>query len=57
VEKEKAATKKSLQALEDEVLLNRPQSVIDGYYKWMSLGDYADPYAISVNKKNWSVAS
>ncbi|GJT73953.1 putative ribonuclease H-like domain-containing protein [Tanacetum coccineum] len=51
VEKEKAANRKSLQALEDEVLSNRPQSVIDGYNKWMSHGDYAEPYAISVNKK------
>ncbi|GKB03592.1 hypothetical protein Tco_0831735 [Tanacetum coccineum] len=51
VEKEKAANRKYLQALEDEVLLNRPQSVIDGYNKWMSRGDYAEPYAISVNKK------
>nr|GEZ08775.1 ulp1 protease family, C-terminal catalytic domain-containing protein [Tanacetum cinerariifolium] len=55
VEKEKAANRKSLQALEDEVLSNRPQSVIDGYNKWMSHGDYAKPYAISVNKKvPWS---
>ncbi|GJU48687.1 ulp1 protease family, C-terminal catalytic domain-containing protein [Tanacetum coccineum] len=51
VEKEKATNRKSLQALEDEVLSNRPQSVIDGYNKWMSRGDYAEPYAISVNKK------
>ncbi|GJY50505.1 ulp1 protease family, C-terminal catalytic domain-containing protein [Tanacetum coccineum] len=51
VEKEKAANRKSLQALEDEVLSNRPQSVIDGYNKWMSRRDYAEPYAISVNKK------
>ncbi|GKD91583.1 hypothetical protein Tco_1367090, partial [Tanacetum coccineum] len=51
VKKEKAANRKSLQALEDEVLLNRPHSAIDGYNKWMSRGDYAEPYAISVNKK------
>ncbi|GJW55249.1 hypothetical protein Tco_0099334 [Tanacetum coccineum] len=50
-EKEKAAHRKSLQALEDEVLSNRPQSVIDGYNKWMSHGDYAEPYAIRVNKE------
>ncbi|GJW33347.1 ulp1 protease family, C-terminal catalytic domain-containing protein [Tanacetum coccineum] len=50
-EKEKAAHRKSLQALEDEVLSNRPQSVIDGYNKWMSRGDYAEPYAIRVNKE------
>nr|GEW96283.1 copia protein [Tanacetum cinerariifolium] len=51
VEKEKAANRKSLQALEDKVLLNRPKSVIDGYNKWVSRGDYAYSYAISVNKK------
>ncbi|GJX46863.1 hypothetical protein Tco_0272053, partial [Tanacetum coccineum] len=51
VEKKKAANKKYLQALEDEVLSNRPQSVIDGYNKWMSHGDYAESYVISVNKK------
>nr|GEW76163.1 hypothetical protein [Tanacetum cinerariifolium] len=51
VKERKAANRKSLQALEDEVLLNRPQSVINGYNKWMSHGDYAEPYAISVNKK------
>ncbi|GJU65185.1 ulp1 protease family, C-terminal catalytic domain-containing protein [Tanacetum coccineum] len=51
VEKEKAANRKSLQALEDEILLNRPQSVIDGYNKWMSRGDCASPYDIVVNKK------
>nr|GEU72686.1 ribonuclease H-like domain, reverse transcriptase, RNA-dependent DNA polymerase [Tanacetum cinerariifolium] len=51
VEKGKAANRMSLQALEDEVPSNRPQSVIDGYNKWMSRGDYAEPYAISVNKK------
>nr|GEZ98044.1 ulp1 protease family, C-terminal catalytic domain-containing protein [Tanacetum cinerariifolium] len=51
VDKEKAANRKSLQDLEDEVLSNRPQSVIDGYNKWMSHGDYAEPYAIRVNKK------
>nr|GEU30037.1 ulp1 protease family, C-terminal catalytic domain-containing protein [Tanacetum cinerariifolium] len=51
VKEQKAANRKSLQDLEDEVLLNRPQSVIDGYYKWMSRGDYAESYAISVNKK------
>ncbi|GKE44452.1 hypothetical protein Tco_1471736, partial [Tanacetum coccineum] len=51
VEKKKAVNRKSLQALEDEVLLNRPQSVIDGYNKWTSHGDYVEPYAISVNKK------
>nr|GEV53031.1 hypothetical protein [Tanacetum cinerariifolium] len=51
VEKEKAANRKSLQALEDEVLLNRPHNVKDGYIKWMSHGDCVDPYAIIVNKK------
>ncbi|GJY75648.1 ulp1 protease family, C-terminal catalytic domain-containing protein [Tanacetum coccineum] len=49
--KEKVAHKKSLQALEDEVLSNRPQSVIDGYNKWMSRGDYTELYAIPVNKE------
>ncbi|GKG45488.1 hypothetical protein Tco_0495566, partial [Tanacetum coccineum] len=33
------------------LLSNRPQSVIDGYNKWMSRGDYAEPYAIRVNKE------
>nr|GFA41003.1 ulp1 protease family, C-terminal catalytic domain-containing protein [Tanacetum cinerariifolium] len=51
VEKEKAANRKPLQALKDEVLSNRPQSVIDGYNKWVSHRDYAEAYAISVNKK------
>ncbi|GKB05916.1 ulp1 protease family, C-terminal catalytic domain-containing protein [Tanacetum coccineum] len=37
--------------LEDDILLNRPQSVIDGYNCWMSSGDYAEPYAIHVNKE------
>ncbi|GJZ09156.1 hypothetical protein Tco_0543439 [Tanacetum coccineum] len=32
----------------DEV---KEPSVIDGYNKWISRGDYAEPYAISVNKK------
>ncbi|GKF97251.1 hypothetical protein Tco_0293072, partial [Tanacetum coccineum] len=50
-EKEKAAHRKSLQALEDEVLSNRPQSVIDRYNKWMSRGDSSSPYDIVVNKK------
>nr|GEX60783.1 hypothetical protein [Tanacetum cinerariifolium] len=57
VKKEKAGNKKSLQALEDEVLSNRPRSVIDGYNKWMSRGDYAKPYAISVNKKGVGIPS
>ncbi|GKD85770.1 hypothetical protein Tco_1356924, partial [Tanacetum coccineum] len=30
-EKEKAKNRKKLQELEDDILLNRPQSVIDGY--------------------------
>nr|GEZ27547.1 hypothetical protein [Tanacetum cinerariifolium] len=51
VEKEKAANRKPLQALADEVLLNRPHSVIDEYNKWISRRDYTEPYAISVNKK------
>nr|GEW09643.1 ulp1 protease family, C-terminal catalytic domain-containing protein [Tanacetum cinerariifolium] len=51
VEKENVVNIMSLQALKDEVLLNRPHSVIDGYNKWIIRGDYAEPYAISVNKK------
>ncbi|GKB94715.1 hypothetical protein Tco_0980852 [Tanacetum coccineum] len=50
-EKEKASYRKKLQDLEDDILLNRPQSVIDGDNRWMSRGDYAEPYAIRVNKK------
>ncbi|GJT31915.1 RNA-directed DNA polymerase, eukaryota, reverse transcriptase zinc-binding domain protein [Tanacetum coccineum] len=50
-EKEKAENRKKLQDLEDDILLNRPQSVIDGYNRWMSHGDYAEPYAIRVNKE------
>ncbi|GKE46423.1 hypothetical protein Tco_1477681, partial [Tanacetum coccineum] len=50
-EKEKAKNRKKLQDLEDDILLNRPQSVIDGYNRWMSHGDYAEPYAIRVNKE------
>ncbi|GJY95000.1 hypothetical protein Tco_0511361, partial [Tanacetum coccineum] len=49
--KEKAENRKKLQDLEDDILLNRPQSVIDGYNRWMSHGDYAEPYAIRVNKE------
>nr|GEW72889.1 hypothetical protein [Tanacetum cinerariifolium] len=33
------------------ILLNRPQSVIDGYNLWMSYGDYVEPYVIRVNKE------
>ncbi|GJR37701.1 retrovirus-related pol polyprotein from transposon TNT 1-94 [Tanacetum coccineum] len=50
-EKEKAKNRKKLQDLDDDILLNRPQSVIDGYNRWMSHGDYAEPYAIRVNKE------
>ncbi|GKC34021.1 hypothetical protein Tco_1046405, partial [Tanacetum coccineum] len=49
--KEKAKNRKKLQDLEDDILLNRPQSVIDGYNRWMSHGDYAELYAIRVNKE------
>ncbi|GKA65195.1 hypothetical protein Tco_0764902 [Tanacetum coccineum] len=50
-EKEKAAHRKKLQDLEDDILLNRPQSVIDVYNRWINRGDYAEPYAIRVNKE------
>ncbi|GKF82267.1 hypothetical protein Tco_0243923, partial [Tanacetum coccineum] len=50
-EKEKAENRKKLQDLEDDILLNRPNSVIDVYNRWMSHGDYVEPYVIRVNKE------
>ncbi|GKD73228.1 hypothetical protein Tco_1331510, partial [Tanacetum coccineum] len=50
VENEKAANRKRLQDLENDIL-TKPQSVIDGYNKWMSHADIAEPYSICVNKK------
>nr|GEY39994.1 ulp1 protease family, C-terminal catalytic domain-containing protein [Tanacetum cinerariifolium] len=50
VENEKAANRKRLQDLENDIL-TKPQSVIDGYNKWMSHADIAEMYSICVNKK------
>nr|GEW05857.1 ulp1 protease family, C-terminal catalytic domain-containing protein [Tanacetum cinerariifolium] len=50
VENEKAANRKRLQDLENDIL-TKPRSVIDGYNKWMSRADIAEPYSICVNKK------
>nr|GEY80141.1 ulp1 protease family, C-terminal catalytic domain-containing protein [Tanacetum cinerariifolium] len=50
VKNEKAANRKRLQDLENDIL-TKPQSVIDGYNKWMSRADIAEPYSIYVNKK------
>ncbi|GJY64926.1 retrovirus-related pol polyprotein from transposon TNT 1-94 [Tanacetum coccineum] len=56
VKKEKAANRKSLQALEDEILLNRPQSVIDGYNKWMSPWRLCFPYQLKDTPHSKQVA-
>nr|GEZ69865.1 hypothetical protein [Tanacetum cinerariifolium] len=45
VENEKAANRKRLQDLENDIL-TKPQSVIDGYNKWMSRADIAEPYSL-----------
>nr|GEV11050.1 hypothetical protein [Tanacetum cinerariifolium] len=50
VENEKVANRKRLQDLENDIL-TKPQSVIDGYNKWMSRADIVEPYSICVNKK------
>ncbi|GKE68379.1 ulp1 protease family, C-terminal catalytic domain-containing protein, partial [Tanacetum coccineum] len=51
VEKEKAENRKMLMDLGTHIQLNRPQPVVDGYTRWMSHTDCAEPYTIHVDKE------
>ncbi|PWA64792.1 hypothetical protein CTI12_AA341610 [Artemisia annua] len=53
-QKKRAENKEKLMDLEHDIQLNKPNTVLDGYNRWMSRsGDCAEPYAIRVDKEGF----